>query len=160
MEAGPNNETRILRKLWSEQKENMERLGTLNGDESFYHPLVRKLWSDDLRRQAEYLKDLSPVLYNLGDENFYTYDAGFGESDKQPFADFLRQKYQTMENLNLEYGASYAGFGEVPHLRLDAAKKREIWSLTMTTGNILKKCTWTCIISWRRKSKRFIPEPG
>lgn len=65
-----------------------------------------------------------------------------------------------MENLNLEYGASYAGFGEVPHLRLDAAKKREIWSLTMTTGNILKKCTWTCIISWRRKSKRFIPEPG
>lgn len=55
--------------------------------------------------------------------------------------------------------ANYAGFGEVPHLRLDAAKT-EIWSLTMTTGNILKKCTWTCIISWRRKSKRFIPEPG
>lgn len=123
MEAGPNNETRILRKLWSEQKENMEQLDTLNGDESFYHPLVRKLWGSALRRQAEHLKDLSPVLYNLGDENYYTYDAGFGKSDKQPFADFLRWKYQTMENLNLEYGASYAGFGKVPHLRLDAAKK-------------------------------------
>lgn len=123
LEAGPNNETRMLRKLWSEQKENMEQLATLNGDESFYHPLIRKLWGEALRRQAEYLKDLSPVLYNLGDENHYTYDAGFGESDKQPFADFLRQKYQTIENLNLEYGASYAGFGEVPHLRLDAAKK-------------------------------------
>lgn len=123
MEAGPNNETRILRKLWSEQKDNREQLATLKGDESFYHPLVRKLWGDSLRQQAEYLKDLSPVLYNLGDENFYTYDAGFGESDKQPFADFLRWKYQTMEQLNHEYGASYAGFGDVPHLRLDAAKK-------------------------------------
>ena len=123
MEAGPNNETRVLRRLWPEQKENREQLDTLNGDESFYHPLVRKLWGNALRRQAEYLKDLSPVLYDLGDENYYTYDAGFGESDKQPFADFLRRKYQTMENLNLEYGASYAGFGEVPHLRLEEAKK-------------------------------------
>lgn len=123
MEAGPNNETRVLRRQWSEQKENMERLAALKGDESFYHPLVRKLWGNALRQQAEYLKDLSPVLYNLGDENYYTYDAGFGESDKQPFADFLQRKYQTIEKLNLEYGASYAGFGDVPHLRLDAAKK-------------------------------------
>ncbi len=125
--AGPKGEVRFPR-WWFLPQAYRKDWRELGGDESFCRPEVRRLWSLSVRSQASYLKDLSPVLYNLGDENHFTYDAGFGKSDRKGFADFLQEKYGDIGNLNSEYEADYPDFASVPHLRPEEAKR---------TGNLI-----------------------
>ncbi|MBO4632024.1 MAG: beta-galactosidase, partial [Lentisphaeria bacterium] len=97
-------------------------LESVKGDECFYRPEVQKLWSEGIAHRIKNLPKYSTAIYNLGDENGFSYEAGFGDSDLVYFRKFLKEKYGTIANLNYNYGTEYADFDEIPHLSLAEAK--------------------------------------
>ena len=97
----------------------------LKGDESFADPEVRKLWSEGIKFRVKNLSNYSPVVYGLGDENAFSYDAGFGKADSIAFKDFLKQKYDSIGTLNQEYKTNYKSFDEVKHITQQEAKDQK-----------------------------------
>lgn len=102
-------------------------LDKFNDDESFADPKVRQLWADGIKYRIENLPKYGPALYNLGDENHFSYDAGFGKYDTEAFHSFIKQKYGSIDKLNIEWGAEYSSFDDVPHLTLKEAKDKKIY---------------------------------
>ena len=98
-------------------------LEAVRGDECFYRPEVKKLWAEGIANQIRNLPKYSAAIYNLGDENRFDYETGFGPSDLPHFRQFLEKKYGTIAKLNHNYGTQYASFDEVPHLTPAEAKK-------------------------------------
>jgi len=99
----------------------------LNGDESFAAPAVKKLWQDGIKFRVENLSKYGSTIYTLGDENYFSYDAGFGKSDENAFKDFLKQKYGLIAILNQEYGTNYKSFDEVKHMQLQESKAQKMF---------------------------------
>ncbi|MCF6174898.1 MAG: beta-galactosidase [Victivallaceae bacterium] len=97
----------------------------LGGDQSFVRPEVKQLWADAIRHRVENLPKYGPAIYNLGDENFFSYDAGFGKYDTPAFRIFLKQKYGSIAKLNLEWGSAFADFSVVPHYTQKMAKEQK-----------------------------------
>lgn len=94
----------------------------LNGDESFNNPDVKRLWAAGIKHRIENLPNYGPAIYALGDENFFSYDAGFGKADENAFQEFLKNKYQDISALNREWETSYASFDQVKHLSQKESK--------------------------------------
>ncbi|RMD46338.1 MAG: hypothetical protein D6831_02065 [Aquificota bacterium] len=61
-------------------------------DQSIYNPGIRKLCKEALKYKKKKIVPYKPVIYNLGDENGLSYDAGFSKSDNIEFVKFLKEK--------------------------------------------------------------------
>jgi len=95
----------------------------LGGDQNFYRPEVQKLWAEGVAHRIKNLPKYSPVIYNLGDENFFSAEGAYGPSDEQYFREFVKSKYGSIDALNREWRSAYKSFDEVPHLSLQAARE-------------------------------------
>ena len=95
----------------------------VEGDECFYRPEVKRLWTEGIKYRMKNLPKYSAAIYNLGDENSLDEESCFGPSDDKYFREFLKQKYKTIKNLNYNYRSNYKSFDEVPHMKLADAKK-------------------------------------
>lgn len=100
-----------------------KEVSKLGGDENFYRSEVQKLWAAGVAHRIKNLPKYSPVIYNLGDENFFSTEGCYGPSDEQYFREFVKRKYGSIEALNREWNSSYKNFAEVPHMSLQDAKK-------------------------------------
>ncbi|MCM8770161.1 MAG: beta-galactosidase, partial [Candidatus Omnitrophica bacterium] len=101
-----------------------------NGDGSFYNPLVQQAVREVIEKRITNLPLYGPLVYNLGDENFFSYEAGYSPSDEKAFREFLRSKYQSISSLNQEWGENFGSFDEVKHYSLKEAattKKYAAW---------------------------------
>ena len=85
------------------------------GDGSFYNPAVRAFWKQNIERRIVGVPRVGPMIYTLGDENHFSYDAGYSPSDNIEWPKFLRGRYGDIAKLNREWNADYADFEAVPH---------------------------------------------
>ncbi|MBO7721195.1 MAG: beta-galactosidase [Kiritimatiellae bacterium] len=104
-------------------REAAKRMKELEGDLCFYRPEVKRLWADGIRNRMRNLPKYAPAFYSLGDENWFSETAGFGEWDDRFFREFLKLRYGTIEALNRDWRTNCADFASVPHLRPETAKK-------------------------------------
>jgi hypothetical protein len=94
-------------------------------DQTFNNPKARERVEAQFREWVKNYYQYGVQVYNLGDENGFSYDAGFSPSDLQPFKDFEKARYGTIDRLNAAWGSSYQSFDQVDHLRMkDALEKK------------------------------------
>ncbi len=103
-------------------KEEREKIKSLNEDECFYDPEVQHFWKEGIKHRMQFLKNFSVPIYNLGDENYFSYEAGYGQRDLPYFREFLKGKYQKIATLNHNWKSNYQNFDEVPHLPMKEAR--------------------------------------
>ncbi|HOL66149.1 MAG TPA: beta-galactosidase [bacterium] len=97
-----------------------------NGDGSFYNPVVQKEAKEVILKRMTNLPLYGPLVYNLGDENFFRYEGGFSPSDEKAFRNYLKEKYGRIELLNQEWEERFTSFEEVKHYPLkEAAQNRK-----------------------------------
>ena len=94
----------------------------IEGDESIYRPEVRNVWKAVIKFRMQNLPKYGIPFYNLGDENGFSYEAGYGKSDLKYFRIFLAERYGNIKHYNYNHGTNYKSFDEVPHLSLADAK--------------------------------------
>jgi hypothetical protein len=85
-----------------------------NGDGSIYNPAVRDFWKKNIERRLQNVPEVGPMVYSLGDENNFSYDAGYSPADLVEYKKFLRQRYGNIKKLNQEWGTHFADFDAVP----------------------------------------------
>lgn len=113
--------------LRTNDPKNKEKYG---GDGSFYNPTVQKEAKEVILQRIKNLPLYGPLVYSLGDENFFNYEAGFSPSDEIAFREYLEEKYKRIEILNREWGENFKSFDEVKHYSLKEAannKKYAAW---------------------------------
>jgi len=93
-------------------------------------PEYRKAEGDKLARVAERLRPFSVKDFSLGDENRFLYlyqimkeELCFSPTCAAAFHEFLKKEYNTIENLNGEYGTHFKSFDEIKPLTLDEVRK-------------------------------------
>lgn len=91
-------------------------------DENPFKADVRNELALILRERTVEMRKYGHVAYNLGDECYFSTDAGFAESDRRIFPQFLERKYGSIKNYNAIRGTNFTSFAEVPHLKLKAAR--------------------------------------
>ena len=104
-----------------DKRELRDEVKALGEEMNPYDPRVRSIVD---RGFGEIVKRTLPYgvsAWNLGDECYYSLDAGHGEQDKKPFAEFLAWKYGTVEKFNAVHGTSCKSFVEAPHLTIQQA---------------------------------------
>ncbi len=110
--AGPNGQT--MNAFWlGMTKEESEQ--ATKGEGSIYDSAVRDFWKQTIQRRITGLPRVGPMIYTLGDENHFSYDAGYSRADNIEWPKFLKTRYENIENLNREWGMEYARFEDVPH---------------------------------------------
>jgi Beta-galactosidase trimerisation domain len=130
----------------------------LGGDQSFVRAEVKQLWADAIRHRVENLPKYGPAIYTLGDENFFSYDAGFGKYDTPAFRDFLKQKYGSIAKLNLEWGSSFADFSVVPHYTLKEAEAKKIFPAWFDHRQYIEKMYADIHHFLAREIKKYDPD--
>ncbi|MCM8804075.1 MAG: beta-galactosidase [Candidatus Omnitrophica bacterium] len=108
--------------LFTSDPKNKEKY---KGDGSFYNPIIQEEAEKSL---LEIIKDIplyKPFIYSLGDENYFDYNGGYSPSEEKAFKSYLKEKYQTIENLNREWETSFKNFEEVRHYKLEEAKREK-----------------------------------
>ena len=104
-----------------DKKEIRDEVKALGEEMNPYDPRVRSIvergFGDIVRQTLPY----GVAAWNLGDECYYKLDAGHGEQDKKPFAEFLKWKYGTVDKFNAVHGTKCASFAEAPHLTIQQA---------------------------------------
>ncbi|MFZ4776552.1 MAG: beta-galactosidase [Terrimicrobiaceae bacterium] len=100
-------------------------------DQTFYNPKARERVEAPFREWVKNHHQYGVQVYNLGDENGFSYEAGFSPSDLQPFKDFEKSRYGTIEKLNAAWGSAYASFEDVEHLRMKEALDKKNYTAWM-----------------------------
>jgi hypothetical protein len=85
------------------------------GEGSFNDPAVRAFWKKNIERRIEGVPHVGPMIYTLGDENSFSYDAGYSPADNAAWPKFLQSRYGSIAKLNREWGAEYSRFEDGPH---------------------------------------------
>lgn len=112
-----------IKGLWAWYPNEIKQMAKkIEGDESIYRPEVKDVWRAVIKFRMENLPKYGIPFYNLGDENGFSYEAGYGKSDLKYFRQFLAERYGTITNYNYNHKSSYKSFDEVPHLSLAEAK--------------------------------------
>lgn len=111
LSAGPQGQTVNNNWLGMSEEEIEKATG---GDGSIYNPAVRDFWKKNIERRLQNVPQVGPLVYSLGDENNFSYDAGYSPADIVEYKKFLRQRYGNIEKLNQEWGTHYADFEAVP----------------------------------------------
>jgi len=94
-------------------------------DQTFNNPKARERVEVPFREWVKNYHQYGVQVYNLGDENSFSYEAGFSPSDLPAFKEFQKARYGTIDKLNAAWGSAYASFEDVEHLRMkDALDKK------------------------------------
>jgi len=93
-------------------------------------PDYRKTEREKLARTAARLRPFSVNVFSLGDENRFLYlyqilkeELCFSPTCSAAFHDLLKKEYNTIENLNKEYGTIFKSFDDIKPLTLDEVRK-------------------------------------
>ena len=104
-----------------DKKEIRDEVKAIGEEMNPYDPRVRSIvergFGDIVRQTLPY----GVAAWNLGDECYYKLDAGHGEQDRKPFAEFLKWKYGTVEKFNEVHGTKCVSFADAPHLTIQQA---------------------------------------
>lgn len=92
------------------QKLNKKSADIADGDYCFYRPESLEIWRQEAR---ECFRELEPVMYCLGDELGFSYNAGYGKQDQKYFREFLKNQYKTLDKLNYAWQKDFKSFDEV-----------------------------------------------
>ena len=112
-----------IKGLWAWYPNEVKAMAkAIEGDESIYRPEVQNVWRAVVKYRMENLPKYGIPFYNLGDENGFSYEAGYGKSDLKYFRKFLAERYGTIKNYNYNHKTNYKSFDEVPHHPLAEAK--------------------------------------
>ncbi len=124
--GGEDGQTRT--RVWMGLPKDREAAATAAaGDGSFYNPNVQAHARSYLLEKLEGVPEMGPPLYNLGDENNYTYEAGYTPSDEAAYRRLLQEWYGDINTLNREWGTSYADFASVSHPRPSEVRKNRLY---------------------------------
>jgi hypothetical protein len=85
----------------------------LGPDQSFYNPAVQAMWKKDIDLRIKNVPQYGPLVYSLGDENHFTYDAGYSPSDAKAFIAYARNRYGSIDKLNQQWGSHFTSFDQV-----------------------------------------------
>lgn len=97
------------------------------GDGSFYNPKVQAYAQNYVRNQLEGVPELGPAMYNLGDENNFSYEVGYTPSDEAAYRRLLQEWYGDIASLNTAWGTQYADFATVEHPRPSEMRKNQLY---------------------------------
>jgi hypothetical protein len=132
-------------KGWTEQyswfflpKKDQKRAKEIK-DQSFYNPEIRELWKRGIEHKLINLPKYGPAIYNLGDENNFSYNIGFTPSDEKEFKVFLKERYKSIENLNREWQSTFKSFADVDHPALKDAKAAKRFSAWLDHRAFMEK---------------------
>jgi Beta-galactosidase len=114
-------------------------LAAIKNDQSFYNPKVRDLWQRGIKHRMQNLTTYGPVIYTLGDENFFSYDSGFSPSDGPAFSAYVKDRYKTIAALNREWGTSYKSFAQVKHFTPKEAKNKKLYAAWFDHRKFMEK---------------------
>jgi hypothetical protein len=111
--------------MWNLFKPGEKAEEIYGNDQTFHNPKVRERVEAPFREWVKNYCQYGVQVYNLGDENGFSYEAGFSPSDLPAFRDFEKTRYGTIDKLNTAWGSSYLSFEQVEHLRMkDALDKK------------------------------------
>ena len=106
--------------LFGHGKESQECLAQFEGDKKKetnpYDPRVLAAFERFFAPKAQKAAPFGACVWNLGDENGFSYEAGNGPQDAEPYVKFLKEKYGTVEKYNKVHGTNIADFAAAPHL--------------------------------------------
>lgn len=103
-------------------KKNREKY---KGDGSFYNPIVQQASKNVILQRIKNLPLYGPLVYSLGDENFYRYGGGYSPSEEKEFKKYLKEKYKNIEKLNKEWETNFESFDNVKHYKIDECRKEK-----------------------------------
>jgi len=98
-------------------------------DGCFYNPELQQKVRDVVLGRIAPVIPYGPILYTLGDENYYDYGSGYSPIGQKSFREYLGKQYGTLEALNAAWGTDYAKWADVVLLPDDEAKKRGLWPM-------------------------------
>lgn len=124
--AGEKGET--VSKHWLGMS-NEEALAATSGDGSLNNPAVRDFWAKNIARRIEDLPQVGPMIYTLGDENYFSYDAGYSAADNAVFPKFLQGLYGDIATLNKEWGTDYSSFEAIGHPTPKEMREKSLYPL-------------------------------
>jgi len=124
LKAGENGETRSSYWLGM-SKERVE--AATQGDGSFYNPAVKAFWKENIEHRIMGLPEVGPMIYTLGDENHFSYEAGYSPADEPAFREFLKEEYGGIDALNREWNTQYESFDAVAHPKLQEMREKDLF---------------------------------
>ena len=87
-------------------------------------PEVLELVTETLRQRGDLDAKYVPLVWNLGDECWYSKNLGFGtDYINGLYTQWLEKRYGTLERLNASYKSNYGSWKEIPHLTTEQALK-------------------------------------
>lgn len=124
LSAGEEGQT--LNNHWLGMTKEESKAAT-QGEGSFNDPAVRDFWKKNIERRITGLPRVGPMIYTLGDENSFSYDAGYSPADNTEWPKFLQRRYGTIEKLNREWNKEYSRFEDVPHFTPQEMRDQQLF---------------------------------
>lgn len=124
--AGENGET-LSKGWWLGMP--TDEVEALSKDGSFHNPTARDFWKKVIAHRTAGLPEVGPMVYSLGDENNFSYEAGYSPSDGPAFTQFLKDNYPNIASLNKAWGSSYQNFEEIGHPSLKEMREKSLYPL-------------------------------
>lgn len=109
------------------------------GDGSFYNPAVRELWKKSIERRISGLPEVGPFIYTLGDENFFSYGAGYSPADAPAFIDFLKNRYGDIAALNKAWNTSWKNFDEIERPSYKEIREKQLYTFWNAHRSFMEK---------------------
>ncbi|MBO7721359.1 MAG: hypothetical protein J6T01_03040 [Kiritimatiellae bacterium] len=104
-----------------------DRVNRLGGEVNPYDPEVQAIVDEAMKAHVTNTVKYGVCVWNLGDENGYSTDAGHGPKDREPFAKFLRAKYGTIAAFNAKHGTNAVDFATAHHKSTQQALADRDW---------------------------------
>ncbi len=120
----------------SDRKANDE---AANGDGSFYNPSMQTFIKELIAQKMAGIPQAGPPYYNLGDENGFSYDAGYSPSEEKAFRRYIEDSYKTIETLNREWGTDFANFDAVGHPRPAEMREKGLYPQWLAHRRFMEK---------------------
>lgn len=115
-----------------------------------------------LTKRAERVFPFSTIEFSMGDECHFVagnYELCFCDWCVKGFHRFLKQEYESVDNMNREYGTNYTSFEEVKPVTLEEAKKDKRVIPLWVDYRIYMEDVWAGIYKFSRDViQRVVPE--
>jgi len=99
-------------------------LDPVKEDASIYNPAVQRELTRQLQESVDKNADKGVFVYNLGDENGFSYDGGSGPFEVEAFRKFLQERYAgDLSLLNACWATSYHSWSDVQPVPNAEAKR-------------------------------------
>jgi len=98
-------------------------------DGCFYNPEIQQKARDSVVGRVTPVIPYGPVLYTLGDENYYSEKSGLSPIGQTSFREYVQKQYGTLESLNKVWGTQYGDWAQIELLPRDEALKKGFWPM-------------------------------